>query len=160
MLVRGYRVLSGFRPYITYPAVKCGTSSLCAQLSREKKYVWKTMSNKTVFGFTFLFTVRTRVSVPCIFSLVVTFLCGDGFGNHSYLMVHLLTLATGWFDFQQQRFFLFSIYLQTEDAFFICAVNAPTIGTWLILRTKKLLEEAPPNIQISVFSANHKLTRE
>ena len=32
---------------------------------------------------------------------------GDGFGNQSYLMLHLLTLATCWFYFlQKQRFFL------------------------------------------------------
>ena len=49
---------------------------------------------------------------------------GDGFGNHSSLMVHLLTLATCWFDSRQkQRFFIFSRYLQIEDALFICTVN-------------------------------------
>ena len=49
---------------------------------------------------------------------------GDGFWNRSYLMVHLLTLATYWFYFRQrQRFLLLSICLQIEDAFSICTVN-------------------------------------
>ena len=49
---------------------------------------------------------------------------GGGFGNQSYLMVHLLTLATCWFDVRQkQRLFLFRLYLQIEDVFFMCTAN-------------------------------------
>ena len=36
---------------------------------------------------------------------------GDGFGNKSYLVVHLLTLATCWFDFRQKERFSFSEYI-------------------------------------------------
>ena len=53
--------------------------------------------------------------------MLLILVCGDDFGNQFYLMVHLLTLVTCWFDFRQkQRFFLSSIYLQTENALFIC----------------------------------------
>ena len=49
---------------------------------------------------------------------------GDDFGNQSSLMVHLLTLATCWFDLRQkQHFFLFSRFLQIEEALFICTAN-------------------------------------
>ena len=44
--------------------------------------------------------------------------------DQSYLMVHLLTPATCWFDFRQkQRFFVFSLYLQIGDALFIRTVK-------------------------------------
>ena len=50
--------------------------------------------------------------------------CGEPIGYRSYLMVHLLSLTSNRLDFRQkQHFFLFSIYLQIEDALFIYTVN-------------------------------------
>ena len=36
---------------------------------------------------------------------------GDGFGNQSYLMIHLLTLATCWTDYDKSNTYSFSDYI-------------------------------------------------
>ena len=60
-------------------------------------------------------------------------------------MVHLLMLATCWLDFRQrQRFFLFSIHLQTEGAFFANTVNCVFVQMYecgLIMNSRELNNE-------------------
>ena len=56
---------------------------------------------------------------------------GDGFGNRSYLMVHLPTLATYWFDFRQKTIPLpYSIHLRTEDVSSMCTVKYVLVQTY------------------------------
>ena len=86
----------------------------------------------------FLENYCLKLSSSCFHNEKMKEDCGDGFGNQSYLMVHLLIVATCWFDFDKNDVSPFSDYiykLKIRFCMYSELRTCPNIQMWFNSKT-------------------------